>query len=55
MDRGDIWSVGDNYNDLAMIEPFHGCAMINGVDAVKEAAEYTVSSIAEVVELAMKD
>lgn len=51
----NIWTAGDNYNDIAMIRPFHGCAVENGVDAVKEAAEYTVSSIAEVVRLAMSN
>lgn len=48
-----IWSAGDNYNDLAMIAPYHGCAMANGVQAVKDAAEFVCRDIAEVVALAM--
>lgn len=51
----DIWTAGDNYNDLAMLEPYHGCAMKNGVDAVKAVAEYVCQDIAEVVEAAMRE
>lgn len=44
-----IWTVGDNYNDIAMIEAYHGCAMANGVDAAKEAAEYVCRDLTEVI------
>ena len=49
----DCWTAGDNYNDLAMLERFHGCAMVNGVQAVKDAAEFVCRDIADVVELVM--
>ena len=47
---GDIIAVGDNVNDRAMIEEFRSYAMENGVDAIKELADYTVSSVTELIE-----
>ncbi len=49
-----IWTAGDNYNDIAMLTPFHGCAMENGVAAAKEAAEYVCRDIAHVIETIRK-
>lgn len=49
----DIFTAGDNYNDLAMLERFNGCAMENGVDAVKAVSRYVCRDIAEVVGLAL--
>lgn len=45
----DIWTAGDNYNDLDMLTPFHGCAMANGVQAAKDVAEYVCRDLAEVI------
>ena len=47
---GDIIAVGDNVNDREMIEEFRSYAMENGVDAIKELADYTVSSVTELIE-----
>ncbi|MBQ8402294.1 MAG: HAD hydrolase family protein [Clostridia bacterium] len=49
----DCWTAGDNYNDLAMLERFHGCAMANGVQAAKDAAEFVCGDIADVVDIVM--
>ena len=49
----NIFTAGDNYNDLAMLERFNGCAMANGVDAVKAVSKYVCRDIAEVVDIAM--
>lgn len=46
----DIIAVGDNVNDRAMIEEFRSYAMENGVDAIKQLADYTVSSVTELIE-----
>ena len=46
----DVIAVGDNINDRAMIEEFRSYAMKNGVDAIKELADYTVSSVTELIE-----
>lgn len=49
----DIWTAGDNYNDLAMLERFHGCAMTGGVQAAKDVSEFVCRDIADVVEIVM--
>ena len=47
---GDVWTAGDNYNDVNMLKAFHGCAMANGVQAARDAAEYVCRDLAEVIE-----
>lgn len=44
-----IWTAGDNYNDLAMLTRFRGCAMANGVQAVKEVSKGVYPDIASIV------
>lgn len=44
-----IRTAGDNYNDLAMLTRFHGCAMENGVPAAKAAAKEIYPDIASIV------
>lgn len=46
----DIIAVGDNINDRAMIEEFRSYAMENGVDLIKELADYTTPGITELIE-----
>lgn len=35
----NIWTAGDNYNDMAMIERFNGCAVSNAVPELKKMAK----------------
>jgi len=51
----DIWTAGDNYNDIAMLERFRGCAMTRGTEAAKAVSKHVCWDIAEVVDLAMAD
>lgn len=44
-----IWTAGDNYNDLAMLTRYRGCAMENGVDAAKAAAKGVYPDIASII------
>lgn len=46
----NIWCAGDNLNDIAMIERFHGCAVPNARDEVKAAAERTYDGIYEIAD-----
>lgn len=46
----DIIAVGDNINDRAMIEEFRSYAMENGIDLIKELADYTTTGITELIE-----
>ena len=47
--QDNIWTAGDNYNDIAMLQAFHGCAMANGVQAAKDIAEYVCCDLCEVI------
>ena len=51
IDRENIWTVGDNFNDIPMNKNFHGCAMAYGVDDLKKVSEYVCESVAEVIEI----
>ena len=46
--REDIWTAGDNYNDISMLQKYHGCAMPNAPESVRAAAEYVCDGVAEV-------
>ena len=54
VDADNIFTAGDNYNDLPMLRRYHGCAMASGVQAAKDVSEFICRDIAEVVEIAMK-
>ena len=45
-----VYTVGDNLNDLAMVESFHGRAMQSGPPVLRSAAEKVVSTINEVID-----
>ena len=55
IDTDKIYTVGDGYNDIPMIEAFHGCAVESGVDELKRKAKYTVGSVADVVSVIDSD
>lgn len=46
----NVYAVGDNLNDLAMVEKFHGRAIAHGPAALRAAAEKTVGTICEIIE-----
>lgn len=46
----NVYTAGDSYNDLAMITRFHGCAVENAEQIVKDGAETVVPDVAAVVE-----
>lgn len=50
----NIWTAGDNYNDISMLKKYHGCAMTSGVESAREAAEYVCDSVADAIETALK-
>ena len=49
-EKEDIIAVGDNINDLDMIREFRSYAMANGVDSVKEEADFITYGITELIE-----
>ncbi len=46
----NIYTAGDNLNDIDMISRFHGRAMANSEKEVLEAAEKSVESVGEIIE-----
>lgn len=48
--RENIWTAGDNYNDIDMLKAFHGCAMATGVQAAKDVAEFVCADLAAVID-----
>lgn len=47
----NIWTAGDNFNDMPMIKKYHGCAMASGVEDLKKVSEYVCDSVADVIEI----
>lgn len=54
-DHPEIYTVGDNMNDIAMIREFCGFAVSNAKDEVKEAAKYQCNRIADMIDFIMKE
>mgnify|MGYP003291352748 CR=1 FL=1 len=48
IDRNEVFTFGDNTNDLTMIEMFNGVAVNNAVDEVKTKAKYITKSVEEI-------
>jgi HAD superfamily hydrolase (TIGR01484 family) len=46
----EIYTVGDNYNDIPMLTAFSSYAVATGVDAAKEAADHVCESVASMLE-----
>ena len=47
----NIWTAGDNYNDVEMLRAFNGCAMKDGVADATVAAKYVCENVSDIVEL----
>lgn len=45
-----LYTVGDNYNDIPMLEAFSSYAVVHGVDAAKQAADKITPSVAAMLE-----
>ena len=53
--REDIYSVGDNYNDLAMIDAFNSCVVENAPEELKTHASFAVvKSVEEMIKKIME-
>ena len=46
----DMITVGDNINDTHMIKEFRSYAMANGVQSIKDIADYEIAGITELIE-----
>ena len=50
-----IYTVGDNVNDIPMLEEFEGYAVSNARDEAKAAAKHQCNRIADMIEEIMKE
>jgi hydroxymethylpyrimidine pyrophosphatase-like HAD family hydrolase len=48
--NGQVFTVGDSYNDMEMIKNFQGYAVLNAIDEIKELAHEVVDGVFKVVE-----
>ncbi len=44
-----VYTIGDNYNDIDMINVFHGIAVENAVDELKTCAQYQAKRVADAI------
>ena len=49
----NIWTVGDNYNDIDMLKAFKGCAISTGVEGIRQYADYICDDVADVVSIVL--
>lgn len=47
----NIWTVGDNYNDISMLRNYHGCAMASGVESAAQVAEHICDNVGDVIKI----
>ena len=47
--EGDIYTIGDSYNDLEMIKAFNGYTVENGADEIKKAAKGVFGGVWELI------
>ena len=53
--EANVFAAGDQMNDFAMVSAFHGFAMAHAPEALRAAAERTVSSVAEAIDIILKE
>ena len=54
-DDDNIYTAGDNDNDVSMIEMHHGYTVPHGSDACKKAARKVLLNVAEMLDDAMSE
>lgn len=54
MEESDVYAIGDSYNDLPMIEEFHGFCVAAAPEDIRERAQQVYFSVAECIEDLLK-
>ena len=49
-----VYAIGDSYNDITMIEAFHGCTLDHANEDIKMKADYIFGSVASCIAYLMK-
>ncbi len=50
IDKDDVYTIGDGYSDIKMIEDYKGYAIKNSVDELKKVAIKEVSNVSDLIE-----
>lgn len=53
-EHDDIYTIGDSYNDLPMLEEFHGISVAHAEDVIKEAADMSVVAVRDAMAFLLK-
>lgn len=53
-DRDAVYAIGDSYNDISMIEEFHGFCVAHAVADIKQYARFIVKDVHEAIMYLMK-
>ena len=54
LEHDDIYTIGDSFNDIPMMEEFHGCTLTYVDDVIKVNCEHVYDSVADCIEDLMK-
>ena len=54
LEHDDIYAIGDSFNDIPMLEEFHGCAVAHARSEIIASAEHVFLSIEECIAYLMK-
>lgn len=47
IDKEEVYCIGDSFNDLPMLEAYHGFTMVEAVDEIKEHTEAVFTTVSE--------
>lgn len=50
IEKGNVHTIGDSYNDMEMLTAFHGACMKNAAEEVKQICRRTYSSVSELID-----
>ena len=50
IDKNNVYTIGDGYSDIKMIENYHGSAMKESVQELKDVAEKEYDSVSKLIE-----
>lgn len=53
-DENDVYAIGDSFNDISMIEEFHGFAVEHALEEIKQHAKYIVPEVCDAINELMK-
>ena len=50
----NVWTVGDNFNDIPMFDGFHSCLMGDGEEKLKCMVDFVCDNVSDYIEIVLK-